>query len=361
MSDNRTNNTITASRMGALLRCPRAHFWQYEVGLVREKSGQALVLGSAWHRAMEAWNKGYDGPACLEYACAGSAELNEYAVATIAGLFKGYVARWGRPKEKLHDEIPFRHELNEDSEFDVAGVIDTLGSDVDGLSVLLERKTSSASVRPDSKFWLRLRFNSQVYQYVLAARLEGWDIRKVLYDVVRKPCIAPCEIPELDADGKKVVVDQAGNRVFLKNGEPRQSADKEKGYSMVSRKETPEEFCDRLASDCVNRPDFYFARREVPILDGDLDAFVIQREQLAGVIAHFRTCASHQPNPEDAWPRAVSEMNCNFCSYQSFCLLNSKIDVNHPPEGFAIKPFNPELERNHDIDSSSEETAAAAE
>src|SRR5690606_36744924 len=132
---------------------------------------------------------------------------------------------------------------------------------------IVETKTTADSIAPDSDYWLRLRFNGQLMQYVLAARTFGWDISTVIYDVVRKPAIEPRQIPLLDAEGRKVVLDANGERVLKKDGSPRESGDKEKGYTLQTRIETPEEFSDRLYQDTLARPDFYFARREVPILE----------------------------------------------------------------------------------------------
>ena len=73
--------------------------------------------------------------------------------------------------------------------FDVVGVIDGLGQLHDGRLVLLEHKTTSDSVEPDSDYWVRLRYNNQICQYVLAARSLGWDVEQILYCVARKPTI----------------------------------------------------------------------------------------------------------------------------------------------------------------------------
>jgi len=45
---------MTASRMAALLGCPRKHYWRYEAGLPPVAEGHALRFGSARHAAMEA-------------------------------------------------------------------------------------------------------------------------------------------------------------------------------------------------------------------------------------------------------------------------------------------------------------------
>jgi hypothetical protein len=66
--------------------------------------------------------------------------------------------------------------------------------------------------------------------------------------------------------------------------------------------------------------------------------------------------------PEDAWPRAATSMNCKFCQFKSFCLADVRPDPKHPPEGFSVRPFNPELERHsHDIEHTIETAVAGSE
>jgi len=197
----------------------------------------------------------------------------------------------------------------------------------------------------------------------------------VFYDVTRKPSIRPKQVYDLDQEGRKIVIDANGKRIYAQKKtvatkgrgksktvtelfsddltKPRQSGDEAKGWTLKSHVETPDEFCDRLWKDTLARPAFYFVRREVAILENDLEAFSRQRESMARVIEHFRSCesgADHEPRTRDpeAWPRNVSSNTCDLCSFKSFCLQNINIDINHPPEGFAVKAFNPELEQAYD-------------
>lgn len=342
MSDR--NNILTASRMGSLLRCPRAHYWQYEVGLRKDSTGLALRVGSAWHRAMEARWRGADYETALAVALPEGVELDAYDCATIAGLLAGYYTLYGETESigKLQPEIEFSLPLEGSRTFSAAGKIDGLGGLTDGRTVLVEAKTTGDSLSPESDYWLRLRFNSQVYQYFLAASHFGWTLGQVLYDVTRKPAIRPKQIADLDEHQRKIVVDANGQRVFKKNGEPRETACE--GCQVKSHLETPDEFNTRLTEDCKARPEFYFARREVAVLSEDLEQFKSQRLVLGRFILHLRAEEKRFAHREDAWPRAVNEQNCAYCAYQSFCLQNISIDVNAPPEGFAVQPFNPELE-----------------
>jgi hypothetical protein len=342
--------------MNCLMRCPRAHFWQFEVGLRRSETGLALRIGSAWARAMEARWLGNDYDDALAAALPEGIDLDAYAAQTVAALLAGYYEFHGANEVAgtINPEVQFKSRLR-GTGFTVEGKIDGVGSLKDGRSVLIEAKTTGDSLAPDSDYWLRLRFNLQVMQYVSESRKLGWDLSEVYYDVTRKPSIRPKSVDNLDEQGRKIVVDANGQRVFLKNGEPRLSGDKEKGYVVKSHVETPEEFGERLYQDTKARPDFYFARREVPIIDQEVEAFESQRLSLAKMIKHFRRQEKSEQRNANVWPRAVSEQTCGFCAYKDFCLQNISVDINQPPTGFSVQPFNPELQ-----DESQIETTATA-
>ncbi len=293
---------MTATRMNCLLDCPRKHYWRYEVGLKRETDAAALRFGSAWHQAMEARWQNLPYEVALAKALATDRTLDESTVATVAGLLAGYYRRWeDDPVKELHPEVEFRHPLRGSRSFDCAGKIDGLGVLHDGRLALVEHKTTSADIGPDSDYWLRLRANPQVLQYVLAAWSLGWDLGIVIYDVTRKPSIR------------------------------------------VRKDESPEEYSERLTADTANRPDFYFARREVPILEDDLAEFQVQRLELSRLILNFRAAGRKTRSPEQAWPRHLTEMHCKLCDYSSFCLQNILPDPALPPAGFRVGPQNPEL------------------
>jgi len=294
---------LTASRMTSLLTCPRQHYWRYEVGLQAASDGAALRFGSAWHRAMDARWRGVEFASALADATADRALADETQVATLAGLLAAYfnVYLSDEPVKQLHPEVEFSLPLAGSRSFLCAGKIDGLGVLHDGRLVLIEHKTCSDDIGPESDYWLRLRANGQIMQYVLAARALGWQIETVIYDVARKPAIRQ------------------------KQGE------------------TPEQFCDRLTADAQARPGFYFARREVPVLDQDLDEFRVQRLELARQILALRRAERRVSHPEQAWARNVNGLICRGCQFQSFCLQNVSVSPAQPPAGFRRGPIHGEL------------------
>ena len=373
------NNVLTASRMNAEMSCSRKHYWGNEVGLTKTEVGVALRIGSAWARAMEARWHGKTYEQALIEAIPDGIELNAYDCAVVSALLAAYYEVYGANEKvgKLHPEVEIVPRKLGVGDFIVRGKLDGLGSLKDGRSVIIESKTTSARLDASSDYWLRLSFNLQVYQYLSEARQMGWDVAVIFYDVTRKPMIRPCEINNLDQKGLKIVVDKNGKRIYatkkIKTGKgktarvrevedrnkPRQSADVSKGWAVKSHTETPDEYCDRVYKDALARPDFYFARREIPVIDQQLVAFELQREAIARRILRQREDEEGLVNPEDAWPRNVSEHTCNFCSYKSFCLSNIHPNINNPPEGFVIRDHNPELERIELCESDSQNASAA--
>lgn len=294
---------LTASRMSTLLTCPRKHYYKYEIGLVPATHSLALRFGSAFHNAMEArWN-GATAEEALAKAVETAEQFTELDIATLSGLIIGYYSRYENDDiiASILPEVQFRQPIERSLTFDSAGKIDGIGTLKDGRCCLVEHKTSGEDIAPDSDYWMRLRFNPQIYQYVSAARSVGYDVQVIIYDVTRKPSIRQ------------------------------------------KQTETAEAYGDRLAQDTKERPDFYFARREVTVLDDDLDQFIEQRLNLGKMILYFRASAKRQKNAEWAWPRNCNGMTCRSCEYSGFCLSNVTVDVTQPPMGFNVGVFNPEL------------------
>jgi len=265
----------------------------------------ALRFGTAWHTAMEARWTGADVEAAFQAAVAEKTDLDEVQLATLSGMLAGYYTFYATdPIKNVHPEVEFRHPLGGSRTFESAGKIDGLAVMHDGRLALVEHKTAGCDIAPDSDYWLRLRGNAQVMQYVLAARALGWDVALVIYDVARKPSIRQ------------------------KQGE------------------SPEQFGDRLGADTQARPEFYFARREVPILEDDLAEFEVQRQVLARQILACRGESRRARRPEHGWPRNVGEMTCKFCDFAGFCLQNMAIDAARPPAGFVVGAVHEELTGN---------------
>lgn len=294
---------LTASRMGAFLSCPRKHYYSHELHLRRAETSNALRIGTAIHAALELRALGADLDEA--YAAAiGTGEFTDVDAATLFGLIGGYFATYDKGRDlisMLHPEIEFALPIPGSRTFMAAGKIDGLAILKDGRKALIEHKTCGEDISAGAPYWERLRFNVQLSQYILAARANGWDVETVVYDVIRKPSIR------------------------------------------VRQGETPDEFGERLLADCRERPEFYFARREVAIIDDHIREFETQRDVMCKILLHCKAAARKATLPEHAWMRNVNGVSCRVCEYAPICLQNIHVDTETIPGGFEITPANPEL------------------
>lgn len=341
----------TYSRLATLRHCPRKHYLRYEIGLTRDTDADYLRTGGAFHKGRELLNRGAPRDEAIWQAVASydtpplSVEPYDWQVEreTVVQLLVGHAWRYERDElEIVAPELPFRVPLrNPDTgapsrSFMLAGRIDAIVRLPDGRLAVLEYKTAGEDVGPDSDYWLRLRGDAQISTYMLAARDLGHDVATVLYDVTRKPTIRPHQIPLLDEHGDKIVLDARGERVFTKQGKPRQTTSVSDGYVLQTRPETPEEYGARLIDDITQRPDYYFQRREVPRSDDDLleCQYEIwhQAQQLLDMRRHGR------------WYRNVTRQ-CANCEFAGLCLNNVHVTPDDVPSGFVIlENVHPELE-----------------
>ena len=323
---------MTASRMAALAACPRKHYWRYERKLRAIRDAAPLRFGTAWHAALEQRFRGASYEDSLAAALGTSTEIDEYEAATLQGLLSAYWSVYGEAETGVtgvQPEVPFETKIEGTRMFHAAGKIDGIGFAPDGRMVLVEHKTVGEDISPTSDYWQRLLRNDQLCQYIDGVRgLYSREIDAIVYDVVRKPIIKPAEnVPFVDEHGLKIVIGADGNRVFKKNGEPKQTADKEKGEYVYGAKETPEAYAQRICDDACARPEFYFARKEVAVTHDALDEFLKNRLELVRLVRHFRR--------RRYWPTAHSPVSCRLCEFAGFCLNGANpAEGEPPPEGY---------------------------
>lgn len=267
---------LTNSRMACARTCLRKHFIRYECGIRHAVDDVPRKIGSAFHRGRELDALGRDGLECVrEFG------LDQYDEEVVLRLLVGHRWRWeSEPLEILAGELPFDLPLTnpetggETPIWRRAGKIDAIVRLPDGRLALLEHKTTSEDVSPGSEYWTRVRIDQQNVGYFIAARELGYDVQTVIYDVVRKPSIQPRSIPLVDADGVKIVLGADGQRMRTKDGKKwRESADAASGYVLQTRPETRDEYGERIREDMGERPEWYFARMEIPRLEQDVETF----------------------------------------------------------------------------------------
>src|SRR5262245_51297588 len=94
---------LSATRLASLRRCPRQHYFRYELGLSRFRDQDALRLGSAFHVGQETKNLGANAEVAIAAGTQGYDErpawadpwLWEVERETVRHLLAGYFWRYG--------------------------------------------------------------------------------------------------------------------------------------------------------------------------------------------------------------------------------------------------------------------------
>lgn len=315
-------DTITNSSISTFKTCRRKYYWAYELGLRPDRERACLRIGSMVHEGLDLLAKGVplnDVVEVLGKIYEDQADPLDntpdiaYESVTVQELVRGYNQAWSNsPLEIIESEKVFElpiYGLNGHKmmSFRQAGKRDRIGRMPDGRLALMETKTVSEDIGPDSDYRRVLAINHQLSMYIAAARIEGLDVSTAIYDCIRKPTIRPCPVPLTDDNGDKIVLDSSGRRVMKANGQPRLTADTAKGYELQTREMTPDEWRAKLAADIADRPDYYYQRFEVPRLESDLEEFQIELWMVAKDILECRRLGR--------WYR-----NTNTCrNYSSLC------------------------------------------
>jgi len=223
----------------------------------------------------------------------------------------------------------------------------------DGRLAVLEHKTTGDSLDPTGDYWRRLRIDHQITLYLMAARALGYEVETVLYDVTRKPGIAPKQVPVLDEQGRKIVLDADGNRVFKRDGQPYQSGNATKGWRVQTRTETPDEFAARYRRDMGERPDWYFARREIARTSAEIAEFEYELWQTQQLI---RGCQRH-----GRWFRNTHAcLHPYRCPYRDICFGDVDLERGDPDGFVRVSYVHPELLEGANDERNDDETATGA-
>jgi hypothetical protein len=361
---------LTHSRQDSFKVCRKKHWFSYELGVRSANDGKALRMGSAYHDGIEALSNGlsvaqavdvvrlsYEG--CPQHFDAYGWEIE---CETVVRMICGYEWRWRNDgirhvAAELEFNLPLLNPATGKStpSFNLAGKIDGIVELADGRLAVKECKLLGDSIDRDADLWQRLRIDHQISMYVLAARRLGYPVDCVLYDVGRKPTIAPTAVALLDELGVKIVNDAQGNRVKTDRGMWRQTGDKDRGYVLQTRPMSIDEWGDKLNNDIAERPDFYYARNEIMRLDQDLDEYASDLWEMQ------KTIRDAQLNAR--WFRTVNKNTCSWCEFFGLCTTGFNIETDVLPEQFVrVENVNPELKGlNHVHDNAAESTAAATQ
>lgn len=252
------------------------------------------------------------------------------ALAKARALFMGWTKSF-QPVLDQYDVLEVESEfsfplLNPETEaasrtFNEAGKIDGVLRDKrTGVIKVLEHKTTSDSIDPESNYWPRLVMDTQITKYLLSLRSRGIDANSVVYDVVRKPAYKLGNIPVVDEDGTKIVLDAAGERVRTKDGKKwRQTADADAGYVLQTRPETLSELCHRTHQEISGKPEAYFAVKEISRSDSELLEYMNDAWAMSQQLLYFRR--------RNLWPRNPSACTqFGTCEFFDLCSGRATVD-----------------------------------
>lgn len=318
MTATRRLEVLTTSELKAFRRCPREHHIAYRLGYRPVESAGALRFGTLIHLGLEAWWRAPRGEGLDAALAAVDDQADPFDRARARALLIGYHARWADEQlEVLAVEAEFRTPLINPATgaasktFEVAGKIDAVVRELStGRVMLVEHKTSSDDIGPGSDYWRRLRLDAQITTYFAGGRALGHDVAGCIYDVIAKPGQRPGQIPLVDENGVKIVVDQAGQRVRTKDGKKwRESASTADGYVLQTRPETADEFEARLAAWIAERPNEFYQRGEVVRLAEDEADAAADTWATARAVADAGRLQRYPRNPDACvrWGR-----NCEF-------------------------------------------------
>ena len=202
-------------------------------------------------------------------------------------------------------------------------------------------KSTSKAISPDSSLWSHLRLDTQTRLYTYAADQMGLGMCSVLYVAWHKPGIKPKKLSQ--GDSKKFVetgeycgedfevvawdtTDAGGEqRVKVNDTQAEIKPGAKEGTFQI--RETPQMYGARLLDDIYNRPEFYFARKEIVHTAADIEAF---KHQLANIYYTIR-----EMSKTNRWWENEHECEATFrCPFIEFCYNNIEVGPDECPDNF---------------------------
>lgn len=385
---------LSASSISSFKACPQRFRLAYREGIRQDRDTDSQRCGTNWHamhetyanRLAEGMQPGYgveaeDAPSyalrlVIQQLNERYADVPSWLTAEEWNLerqvlltsFIGYLWYWQNdPVEFIASEVPFNLPLHLPrtglplpmTEVQRVGKIDHIVK-WHGAVCSLERKSTSRGIAPDSDYWEKSRKDTQVSMYALAfadmirfmqpgddhpfaklwERAGQYDrLGNTLYDVWHKPTIKPTMLSQKDTAafiesgeymGQKFDVlhtDIGERHNVMVNGV---QLDVEQGKKGFAIRETVDMFAARLLQDIYERPDFYFARREIARTEAEIAEF---RGELFSIYQAQKAFAKH-----DCWFSNESQCRATFpCPFIPICYgpgADAACDGVTTPKGF---------------------------
>jgi len=212
-----------------------------------------------------------------------------------------------------------------------------------GKTFIKEHKSTSSKIEPDSDYWSHLNLDTQTRLYPYALRqfpIDGQYYKDagVLFDVWHKPQISPKKLLYADVDTLIETGEYCGQKFEV---ERKWGGTHEKPTQLIGNwpaevfpgksskftiRETPAMYGARLLQDICAEPTKYFAQREVPRTEDDINAFGVELYHIYKMLRVFKNTGH--------WWRNEQQCEATFkCPYISLCYNNITPDERKVPEG----------------------------
>jgi hypothetical protein len=330
------SNLLTHSRLATSRRCKREHHLKYNLGYRPVVDAEELFFGQLLHLGLEAWwnsvKAGRWEAEGLNDALAAmrAVKVDPFDLAKAEAMMRGYDARWSddaRHFEVLAVEVKFETAVinpetgHASQTWRLGGKVDVVVRDRrDGKVKFVEHKTSSEDVSQGSVYWRKLLMDGQISIYFDGCASLKWEPEACIYDVLSKPGQRPCQVPLLDELGRKVVLDEKGERVYAAPGKARQTGDKERGFVLQTRDERPDEYLLRCAEAIAEDFNRYFSRGEVVRLEQELNDARFDIWAQGRELRENELAKRAQRNPESC------SRNGKLCPFFDVCTGQASID-----------------------------------
>jgi len=265
--------------------------------------------------------------AALTTALASLEEIDSepQAAAMARGLLVGYDARWqsqhsGSVPMKVVEiektyQAPLLHTshkaMRRSRTFTLAGKIDKL-VDWDGLT-LIDHKTTAAQIEdPAATYWRQLQIDGQPMHYAILLAQNGIRLKRIVWDVIRKPAIRPKQLPAAAAGRLRDSGLYCGQWITPKAFP-----------ETIHEADFLELYEARVIEAVTEKPESYFQRRTINYTDADIIEYNGTLWDLAQDLLSTRRHNRHYCNPGACMTFGVP------CTYLPIC---SKVDT---PDGEA--------------------------
>ena len=229
------------------------------------------------------------------------------------------------------------------------GMVDQLWRHKDSGRIYIGEQKSTGSSLDKGEFWDKLTLSGQVQAYSYAmwmlwtgGALEQFSLKPSeaiivtpIYDVWKKPTTKPKFLTQGESKKFMKTGEYFGTRFEVSdtptitvNGLQAETKSGAKEGEFAIR-ETPEMYAERLLSDMAERPDFYFARKEIPVDEDDLSTFAKDCAKLVKTIKYI--------GKEDLWIR--NSRCCKApgkCDFYEACHEHKEfpLSVESAPDGY---------------------------